>query len=75
MAGISLPFAGLVSRHQVPEALIWLTVTILLLLGEVASLRRGISSSPDEDVLYIGEDGKLGTIRAALRKYGFQARK
>jgi uncharacterized membrane protein YeiH len=63
MAAIVVPFAGLVSRRQAPEALVWLAAAVGLLVWDVAGIRRSIRGSQVHDVLYIDEDGECCSSR------------
>lgn len=54
---IAAPFAALVSRHQVPEALIWLTASLGTFAWDVRGIRRELQPATGRAVLFIGEDG------------------
>lgn len=75
MGAIGMPFIGLISRRQGPEALFWLVVSTGLLLWDIAGIRKGVRSSSDADVLYIGEEGECCQNQLASRKFHFQLRK
>ncbi len=60
---IAAPFVALVSRHQAPEALVWLTASLSALGWDVRGLRRELRQGNDP-VLYIGEDGTCEQLLA-----------
>ena len=57
MGVIAAPFLALISRHQAPESLVWLTASLSALALDVRSIRKSLQPQADRAVLYIGEDG------------------
>ena len=67
MGAMVVPFAALILRHQVPEALIWLTVISGMLAWDVRGILRSKRGTATSEVLYIGDDGECVNDRIAVR--------
>jgi hypothetical protein len=78
---ITVPFVMMLSRHLVPEALVWVGASIGALVWDVRNILRAMHAPAPvavavekTDVLYIGDD-QADPTRLATRNFDLQVRK
>jgi hypothetical protein len=75
-SAIALPFVVLMSRHQVPEAMVWLTATTGALVWDVRQILKAMNPTAvaKKDVFYIGDD-QPDSSRLATKNFDLQVRR